>query len=202
MASALAYLAQGEAVGSVHAYPLQARIANAAVSYVAYIGKMIWPDNLTVFYPYPETIPMWQTAGSGLILLILSVVFVKVWRSRPYFLVGWLWYIGTLIPVIGLVQVGDHAMANRYTYIPFVGLFVMIAWGVPELLRRWRYERVILAVLTGLLLLILDGLVKSQNAIKPPLWAYTHNNGRMGRTVCPLGPKHRKTLFDNINNVQ
>jgi len=151
------FLAQqkGGAVTSLDVLPVKIRIANALVSYVGYIGKMIWPHDLAVFYPHPETIPMWQAAGSGLLLLCLSFVFFMAIRSHPYLVVGWLWYLGTLIPMIGLVQVGDHSMADRYTYIPLIGLFIMISWGIPDLLSKWRCRRSLLSISAGLVVLIL-----------------------------------------------
>ncbi|MDM8551661.1 tetratricopeptide repeat protein [Desulfobacterales bacterium HSG2] len=134
------------AVGSLDALPLTARIANALVSYVSYVGKMIWPLNLAVFYPHPEVLPAWQIAGAC--LLLISVTLLAIWqiRKRPFVAVGWLWYMGTLVPVIGLVQVGRQSMADRYTYIPLIGLFIIIAWGIPDILARWRgkkYEAVL-----------------------------------------------------------
>ena len=125
--------------------PLQPRIANALVTFLSYIQKMIWPGDLAVFYPLPRAVPMWKAAGAGLLLTCLSVIFLRAVRSRPYLSVGLLWYLGSLVPVIGVVQGGGQAMADRYTYIPLIGLYVMIAWGVPDLVKRWRYNRVLLA---------------------------------------------------------
>jgi len=103
--------------------------------------KMIWPQNLAVFYPHPgQSLPMWQAAAAGFLLAAISVVVIRVGRRYPYLPVGWFWYLGTLVPVIGLVQVGAQAMADRYTYVPLIGLFIMVAWGVPELVRSWRYR--------------------------------------------------------------
>lgn len=136
----------GGAVGSLDALPVDVRIANALVSYVIYIGKMIWPIRLAVFYPHPESLPAWQIAGAS--LLLISVTLLAIWqiRERPFIAVGWLWYLGTLVPVIGLVQVGRQAMADRYTYIPLIGLFIVIAWGMSDILARCRgkkYEAVL-----------------------------------------------------------
>jgi len=142
----------GGAVKSLDSYPLGARMANALVSYVSYIGKMIWPHRLAVFYPYPVVLPTWQVAGAGLLLVCVSSLVILAARRRPYLMVGWLWYLGTLVPVIGLVQVGYQAMADRYTYVPLIGLFVMIAMGVPDILSRWRYRRIVMVVSASLLL--------------------------------------------------
>jgi tetratricopeptide (TPR) repeat protein len=143
---------KGGALKSLEAFPLTTRIANALVSYVSYIGKMIWPQDLAVYYPHPATVPTWQAAGSGLLLICLSSLFILAARKRPYLAVGWLWYLGTLVPVIGLVQVGSQAMADRYTYLPLVGLFIAIAWGVPSLFAGWHHRQSILAIAATILL--------------------------------------------------
>jgi tetratricopeptide (TPR) repeat protein len=148
LSSVVTFLAQqkGGAVRSLDAFPLDTRIANALVSYVSYIGKMIWPHDLAIYYPHQGALPLWQAAGAALVLLGLSALFLGgAWR-RPYLAVGWLWYLVTLVPVIGLVQVGIQAMADRYTYIPLIGLFILIAWGVPDLMAAWRCRRVVLAI--------------------------------------------------------
>ena len=145
--------ARGGAVASLEVFPFETRLANALVSYVRYLGKMFWPQDLAVFYPHPgQSLPMWQAAGAGLLLLVISITVVRLGRRYPYLPVGWLWYIGTLVPVIGLVQVGAQAMADRYTYVPLIGLFLMIAWGVADLLGSWRYGKPALAVAAPLLL--------------------------------------------------
>jgi Flp pilus assembly protein TadD len=143
----------GGAVGALEVYPIKIRVANALVSYVKYMVKMIWPQNLAVFYPHPgQSLPMWQAAAAGLLLLLISIALIRAGRRQPYLAVGWLWYLGTLVPVIGLVQVGAQAMADRYTYVPLIGLFIMAAWGVPELLAQYRYRRIVLASLATILL--------------------------------------------------
>jgi len=145
--SAVTFLVQQSsgAVKSVEIFPLSIRIANGLVSYVSYMVKMIWPQHLTVFYPHPgSSFPMWPAGAAGLLLLAVSVAVMRAGLRHPYLAVGWLWYLGTLVPVIGLVQVGMQAMADRYTYVPLIGLFIMIAWGIPELTRSWRYGKVVL----------------------------------------------------------
>ncbi|MCX8052485.1 MAG: tetratricopeptide repeat protein [Armatimonadetes bacterium] len=134
----------GGAMGEFKDYPFGVRLANAAVSYVAYLGKMIWPANLSVLYLHPGTkLPMWQVVLSAIELIVATFLAVRTVRTRPYVTVGWLWYLITLIPVIGLVQVGMQAMADRYTYVPLIGIFIIIAWGVPDLLgvERGRASR-------------------------------------------------------------
>jgi tetratricopeptide (TPR) repeat protein len=134
--------------------PLKIRLGNAFVSYVSYIAQMLWPQGLAAFYPHPAyTLQMWEVLGSALLLICMSVLVIRAVRMRPYLTVGWLWYLGTLVPVIGLVPVGEHAMADRYTYVPLIGLFILVAWGPPDLLRGSRYRRTALVSCAGALLL-------------------------------------------------
>jgi tetratricopeptide (TPR) repeat protein len=157
LSSIVTYIAahSAGAVTSIEKFPLVVRIVNAFVSYIAYIGKMIWPNNLAVLYPHPEGWIFWQVLGSA--LLLITITLVVVWRAKrfPYLATGWLWYIGTLVPVIGIVQAGRQAMADRYTYIPLIGLFIMVAWGVPELLKKWNYRKEILLAASALIILCL-----------------------------------------------
>ena len=138
-ASAIAtYLIQkgSGAVREFEQFPLGLRVENALISYAIYIVKMFWPARLAVFYPYPRELPIWQVALSALLLVAISVFVLRVRSSRPYLAVGWLWYLGTLVPVIGLIQVGAQARADRYMYVPMVGLSIMLAWGASEILKR------------------------------------------------------------------
>jgi tetratricopeptide (TPR) repeat protein len=152
----LTFLAQKrvEAVVSLESFPWEARLGNALVTYFNYIRKMIWPHPLAVFYPNPGILPMWQSVGAGLLIICGSILVVRAARKYPYLLLGWLWYLGTLVPVIGLVQVGLQGMADRFTYVPLIGLFIMIAWGVPDILAGWRYRKASLAISASLLLSI------------------------------------------------
>ena len=138
-ASAVAtYLVQRSsgAVREVGHFPLGLRMENAVVSYAAYIVRMFWPERLAVFYPYPQQLPVWQIALSALLLTGITIIVVRERRSRPYLAVGWLWYLGTLVPVIGLIQVGSQARADRYMYLPMVGLGIMLVWGLTEVLKK------------------------------------------------------------------
>ena len=139
---------KGGAVGSLVQYPFMVRVANALVSYVRYMAKTLWPTKMAIFYPHPGMWPFWQTAGAFVLLLVISIGVIMAMRSRPYLMVGWLWYLGTLVPVIGLVQVGAQAMADRYTYVPLIGLFVVVAWGGYDLSAKWRYRERGLALLS------------------------------------------------------
>jgi tetratricopeptide (TPR) repeat protein len=137
---------KGGAVGALDEYPLVLRIGNALVSYVAYVGKMLWPSRLAAFYPYPESVSGGRLVGAIVILTAVSVMVMRGRRKYPYLLTGWLWYLGTLVPVIGLIQVGNQAMADRYTYVPLIGLFIIAAWGAHDVIGRLRIGRVGLPV--------------------------------------------------------
>ena len=102
---------------------------------------MIWPFGLSIFYPDPISWPFWQIAGSGLLLLFFSYGVLRGSKRYPYLGLGWLWYLGTLVPVIGLFKVGSFRIADRYTYVPLIGLFILIAWGIPDLLKKWGLQR-------------------------------------------------------------
>lgn len=130
--------------------PIKLRVANALVSYISYIGKMVWPCKLAVFYPYPDRAPMREAGGASLLLVCVSVVALKLLKRRPYLAVGWLWYLGTLLPVIGLFQVGLWpAMADRWAYVPLIGLLVIIAWGSGDLAAKWRLPNFIAGLAAG-----------------------------------------------------
>ncbi len=134
-------------VAPVRGLGLYARFSNAIVSYVRYIGKMLWPIDLAVFYPHPgDKLPLWLVLGAAVVLAGVSVWVVKVSNKHKYLLTGWFWYIGTLVPVIGLVQVGSQSMADRYTYIPSIGLLFIVAWGANDLLGKWKYKQVVLGL--------------------------------------------------------
>jgi hypothetical protein len=146
--SVITFYAQkgGGAVSSLHQLPFTTRFANALVSFINYIVKMVWPRDLSIIYPLDPGMPVWQAAPAVIVLAVVTVLSVRAARRRPYLIVGWLWYLGTLVPVIGLIQVGEQAMADRYTYIPLVGLFVMIVWGISELAAVRRSRQLVAAV--------------------------------------------------------
>ena len=135
---------------------LNDRLANAVVSYVGYITKTIWPSDLAFFYPHPmDSLSFWHGIGCLFLLGCITLIVVRLAVSRPYMIVGWLWYVGTLIPVIGLVQVGSQAMADRFTYIPQIGLLIIIAWGFRDLGAAQPRSRVPLLVLSCFIVLAL-----------------------------------------------
>jgi tetratricopeptide (TPR) repeat protein len=119
-------------------------LSNAVISYVAYLEKIFWPVNLAVFYPYEFSLLLWKVLISGIILILITLVVLYYIRKMPFLFVGWFWYVGTLIPVIGLVQVGAQAMADRYTYLPSIGIAVMLAWGIHSLIKSEGIRKKIL----------------------------------------------------------
>lgn len=151
LSSIVTFLAQqkGGAVSSLEQIPLVKRLANALISYAAYISKTLLPQGLAVFYPYPSDIVWWKVAAAAALLAALTLLALRFRKRCPYLLVGWLWYLGTLVPVIGIVQVGTQAMADRYTYVPLIGLFIAAAWGAGDLAGGLRQGRKILAVVTA-----------------------------------------------------
>jgi len=148
----------GGAISSLGSYPLHVRILNALVSYAGYLGKMFWSAKLAVFYPHPGVWPMWQIMASGLLVTATTLLALRFVKSRPWFIVGWLWFLGTLIPVIGLVQVGAQTMADRYTYVPLIGIFIIISWGLSDLVNQNLIKRgrkaLIAAVILGVLMTV------------------------------------------------
>lgn len=147
--------ASEQAIAVTEVLPMVSRIENAVMSYVRYIGKMLWPEGLAVFYPYLYSWPIWQVSGTALLLVCITALVIWKFRTCPYLAVGWFWYLGTLVPVIGLVQVGMQAMADRYMYVPMIGLFMMVVWGVPDLLRGRRARTMLLVAASGVILFLL-----------------------------------------------
>jgi tetratricopeptide (TPR) repeat protein len=146
----------GGAVRTLEAFPLTTRLTNAVWAYGAYLLKGVWPSGLCVFYPVPAAgHPAWQIVLAAIVLLGASAGAAWLARRRPEMLVGWLWFLGTLVPVIGIVQVGSQAMADRYTYVPSIGLFVAAVWGIGEGLGRTAVGRVVASAAAGPLLLVL-----------------------------------------------
>jgi tetratricopeptide (TPR) repeat protein len=146
VSSFVTLLVQKGAVGWTEDLPILERINNAAVSYVLYIWQMFWPMNLAVFYPHPENrLPLWEIISSLLLLICITALAIAVRKKRPYLITGWLWYLGMLVPVIGLVQVGWQGRADRYTYLPQIGLYIAITWAVADLTSLWRRQRTIVS---------------------------------------------------------
>ena len=133
--------------------PLSLRVGNAAMSYIQYLLKFVWPLNIAVYYPFPTELAVWQSAGAGLILAAMTLAIIRLSIKTPYLTVGWLWYLGTLVPVIGIIQAGLWpAMADRWAYIPLIGIYIIIAWGSADLVSRLRVQKQVLATLAAAVL--------------------------------------------------
>jgi len=131
-------------------------LTNVMISYFEYLWKMLWPKGLAILYAHPgNTLAVWKGVLCGIALLVITTISIKLIRKAPYFVVGWFWYLGTLIPVIGFITLGPHLIADRYAYLPLIGIFVIIAWGVPELLKEWHYRKNVLKASAGILILTL-----------------------------------------------
>jgi Flp pilus assembly protein TadD len=143
---------RGEAVAPLGGYPLSSRIANAAVAYVKYLFNSIYPVNLAVIYPLPREIPWVQVVGAMMVLAVISWVIWRARRQRPYLLTGWLWYLGMLVPAIGLVQVGPQAMADRFTYLPLIGVFIGVVFGLGDLAKKLRLGPMVMISVAGIVL--------------------------------------------------
>jgi tetratricopeptide (TPR) repeat protein len=167
----------------IELFPFPVRVANALISYVSYLKKIFWPVDLAVFYPYEHSFPFWQILISCFILIGITIFVVYYIKKLSFLFVGWFWYLGTLIPVIGLVEQGSRAMADRYTYLPSIGIAIMLAWGIPFLFTRADIRKKILFPAGIAVLAILAGITWQQcgywkNSIK--LWNHalqvTKNN--------------------------
>jgi tetratricopeptide (TPR) repeat protein len=143
---------QGGAMLTSLNLPFASRLENALISYVRYIGKMFWPHHLAGLYLRSDEWPLWQVSLAALFLIAVSILVVRERVRRPYLAVGWFWYLGTLVPVIGIVQVGMQSMADRFTYVPLIGLFIMVVWGAAEGCQRWRLPNFVPAAISILLL--------------------------------------------------
>ena len=162
-ASITTYIVQQnvDAVQSTNFFSLYSRTSNALVSYLEYLEKMIWPQELAVFYPHPgDSLPIWEALICGLVLVGITTWVVRSFRQKPYLAVGWFWYLGTLVPVIGIVQVGEQAMADRYMYVPLVGIFIAIVWGVSEWIKKGQQK--FLFVVAGVCIVLLMIITRGQ----------------------------------------
>lgn len=161
--SIITFIAQkeGGAVSSLEVHSMQARLTNAMVAYLEYLEKILWPRELFVFYPHPgSALPVWKGWVAAVVLAAMTYAVIR--SMRPYLAVGWLWYLGTLVPVIGIVQVGVQAMADRYMYIPMIGIFIAVGWGLPEFLKKIQHKNIILVTASGVLIPTLMALTWMQ----------------------------------------
>ena len=153
----------GGAVRTFTEAPIALRLSNALVSYAKYVLLAFWPNDLAVFYPFPGTgIPAWQIIGAALLLIGITAFCFFQRKVRPYLIVGWLWFLGTLVPVIGLVQVGGQTMADRYFYIPSIGLFIALVFGLADIAERRRVAPWLSAAIANVVLLVLATLTNAQ----------------------------------------
>lgn len=170
---------QSGAVKSFDVIPLSDRLANALTSYVSYIIKFVYPLKLAAFYPYPNIVSGWKIVASIVMLSALSWTAIKLMHRKPWFFVGWLWFIGTLVPVIGLVQVGIQSMADRYMYLPMIGLLIPVTWEIPEILSKYHHRKVVLSVSAAFIIMSLFGISRFQLAF----WTDTYTLFNRARTV-------------------
>ena len=177
LACVVTVLVQKNALQLAQHWSLPVRVGNAAVSYVAYLGQMIFPTGLAVLYPHPgNRLSVWLAGLCALALLVISVAVVVARRKRPYLAVGWFWYLGMLLPVIGLVQVGMQARADRYTYLPQIGLCILVAWGAGSLCSSWSHGRMVLRTAAVLIVVSLSIAARLQTAYwrdSISLWSHT-----------------------------
>jgi len=171
--------------------PFLTRLANALETCVAYLWSTVWPAGLAVFYPYVER-PLWQGAAAGVLLAAVTALVVWQRRRRPYLAVGWFWYLGMLVPVIGLVQVGKQAMADRYTYLPLVGIFIAVAWGAADLLAGWRHRAKVLIPVAAAVL-VACGIMTIRQA---NYWADSETIYRRAIDVAP----HNALVHGNLGS--
>ena len=148
--SVVAFVAQGDAVTSLKKCPLSVRLANVPLSYVRYLKKMFWPDDLAIFYPHPLSIRFLLVLAALCFLALVTIWVVSNGKRQPYLLVGWLWYLGSLVPVIGIIQLGAQAIADRYTYVPLIGLFIIIAWVLSDI-QSLQVARIATAAVVAIL---------------------------------------------------
>jgi protein O-mannosyl-transferase len=145
VSSIVTFLAQRGAIGWTEQLPMSERISNAFVACVVYVRQMFWPARLAVFYPHPENrLPGWEVSLALIVLVGITAAAFVFRKKAPYFVIGWLWYLGMLVPVIGLLQVGWQGHADRYTYLPQIGLYIAVTWAVTDLTRSWRFQRIAL----------------------------------------------------------
>ena len=159
--SIVTYIAQsqGGAIQPLRTYTIASRLFNAVVSYVRYIYKMIWPQDLAIFYPHPGTTLEWLPGlAASLFLVVFSIAVCRRAGRYPYLLTGWFWFLGTLVPVIGLIRVGMQAMADRYTYVPHIGLFIILVWGLSDFFKKQNVNRKLTALFWGIIISVLMAL--------------------------------------------
>jgi Flp pilus assembly protein TadD len=187
---------QGGSVVESETLPLGARAGNALVSYCRYLGKLFWPTDLAVFYPHPGYWPPAQVLLAGLLLAVISALFFVQRRRHPFLLMGWLWFCGMLVPMIGLVQTGQQSMADRHTYIPSLGVLILTTWGVYDLTRHWRYQMITLSAAGSAVIILCMGMTRQQLAY----WQDSETLFRHALEVTENNYIAHKNLGDALNN--
>jgi tetratricopeptide (TPR) repeat protein len=184
-AAALAFWIQQKRgnLGGLDNYPFELRSANALTSYVRYLGKLVWPTRLAPFYPYPSEGMIGPTAAGGVLLLTVTWITLRSVRGAPYLAVGWLWFLVTLLPVIGWVQVGAHSMADRYTYVPMIGLFLLAIWALGDL--ALRYSRIKIPVRVMASVCLVACMLLSDRQVR-----YWQNSGTLFRHTIDVMPRN------------
>ena len=206
VSSAVTFLAQRSigAVETLDYLPLSTRFSNALVSYAKYVLMLFYPADLAVFYPYDKSIPSWEISGAVLLLIAISALCIFQIRSRPFLIVGWLWFIGTLIPVIGLVQVGSQSLADRYTYVSYLGLFIMLVWGLSSVADVNGFRRRAYSVAAVIAVLVFTGLAYRQasywrdnESLYRHTLSVTTNNNLIEHNLC-----HHFMLQDRLDEAE
>ena len=176
-ASVMTVIAEGKAVAPTKGLPLVDRVGNPIMSYVTYLRQMVCPAGLAPFYPYsPKDLFVWKIVLALVLLVAVSAAALAGWRKRPYLLVGWLWYLGMLVPMIGIMRVGQFVHADRYTYLPQIGLYLLLTWAAADLCAGWRHRRVVLGGGSTIILMALIFCARAQTAYwrnSESLWTHT-----------------------------
>jgi Flp pilus assembly protein TadD len=191
LSSVATILAQGGPTGEMEPFPLAWRLDNAVVTYLIYIRQMFWPSHLAVFYPHPESgFPVSEIILATAILVAITGVAFALRRTRPYFIVGWFWYLGMLVPVIGVLQIGMQGHSDRYTYLPQIGLYILLTWAIADLFHSWRYRRSLLAIGATIVLVTLSRSAQSQI----PNWHDSESLWRRALAVTSNNPTAHNNL--------
>jgi tetratricopeptide (TPR) repeat protein len=172
---------RGGAIQPLTSDPILSRLANALAAYCQYLGKVFFPGNLSVIYMLDKNLPVWKPLAAGLLLAAITIAAVRLRKTRPYFLTGWLWFLGTLVPVIGLLQVGGQGIADRYTYIPSIGLFIVLCWGVNDFRAACRCR----PAMAGALAWAVLGICAALTSRQLQFWANTEVLFRHAAEVSP-----------------
>lgn len=189
-ASAATLWSQHQSVAMNAVYPFPVRLANALVSYASYLAMFVYPFGLDVFYPHPgAALPMWKVLASAAVLIAITAGALASWRKRPYLLAGWLWYLGMLVPVIGLLQTGAQAMADRYTYLSQIGVCIALVWGIKQAFESWPSRQLIYktACAVALVSLMVIGIVQTST------W---RNSETLWRHALACNPRNSVAHFD------